>query len=95
MWVYDPETLAFIVMNEAAHALYGYSADEIPGMTVLDIRPQTERERMFAAVRDRSDLERPERWQHLKANGETIEVLTYGRRSSSTASRSFWQSFKT
>ena len=79
MWVYDPETLAFIVMNEAAHALYGYSADEIPGMTVLDIRPQTERERMFAAVRDRSDLERPERWQHLKANGETIEVLTYGR----------------
>lgn len=79
MWVYDPETLHFIVMNEAAHGLYGYSVDEIPGMTVLDIRPQTERDRMFAAVRDRSDLERPERWQHLKANGQIIDVLTYGR----------------
>ncbi len=79
MWVYDPETLHFIVMNEAAQGLYGYSIDEIPGMTVLDIRPQTERDRMFAAVRDRSDLERPERWQHLKANGKTIDVLTYGR----------------
>ncbi|HBQ33556.1 MAG TPA: GGDEF domain-containing protein, partial [Ochrobactrum anthropi] len=67
MWVYDPETLHFIVMNDAAYRLYGYTADEIPGMTVLDIRPQTERDRMLAAIRDRSDLERPERWQHLRA----------------------------
>lgn len=79
MWVYDPDTLRFIVMNEAAHALYGYSADEVQGMTVLDIRPQTERDRMSIAVRDRSDLERPERWKHLKANDQTIDVLTYGR----------------
>ncbi len=79
MWVYDPETLRFIVMNDAAYTLYGYTADEIPGMTVLDIRPQTERDRMLTAIRDRSDLERPERWQHLRANGETIDVLTYGR----------------
>lgn len=79
MWVYDPETLRFIVMNEAAHALYGYSPDEVPGMTVLDIRPQSERDRMFAAVRDGSDLERPKRWQHLRANGDVIDVQTYGR----------------
>ncbi len=79
MWVYDPETLHFIVMNDAAYQLYGYTADEIPGMTVLDIRPQAERDRMLAAIRDRSDLERPERWQHLCANGEIIDVLTYGR----------------
>jgi hypothetical protein len=38
MWVYDPETLRFIVMNDAAYRLYGYTADEIPAMTVLDIR---------------------------------------------------------
>ncbi|CAB4325702.1 bifunctional diguanylate cyclase/phosphodiesterase [Brucella sp. 191011898] len=79
MWVYDPETLRFIVMNDAAYELYGYTADEIPGMTVLDIRPQSERDRMLSAIRDRSDLERPERWQHLRANGEIIDVLTYGR----------------
>ncbi|MEC6999635.1 PAS domain-containing protein [Brucella abortus] len=58
-----------------AYELYGYTADEIPGMTVLDIRPQSERDRMLSAIRDRSDLERPERWQHLRANGEIIDVL--------------------
>ncbi|MFD1793091.1 putative bifunctional diguanylate cyclase/phosphodiesterase [Ochrobactrum teleogrylli] len=79
MWVYDPQTLGFIIMNDAAYALYGYTPDELPGMTVLDIRPHTERERMLSAVRDRSDLERPERWQHRRADGEIIEVLTYGR----------------
>lgn len=73
------KTLGFIIMNDAAYALYGYTPDELPGMTVLDIRPQTERERMLSAVRERSDLERPERWQHLRADGEVIEVLTYGR----------------
>ncbi|MBC2884278.1 EAL domain-containing protein [Ochrobactrum sp. CM-21-5] len=79
MWVYDPDTLHFIVMNNAAYELYGYTPDEVPGMTVLDIRPQTERDRMLNAIRDRSDLERPERWQHLRSNGEIIDVLTYGR----------------
>lgn len=79
MWVYDPKTLRFIVMNEAAYALYGYPAHKIPEMTVLDIRPQAERDRMLDAVRSGSDLERPEGWQHLKANGQIIDVVTYGR----------------
>ncbi|MFD1198411.1 putative bifunctional diguanylate cyclase/phosphodiesterase [Brucella gallinifaecis] len=79
MWVYDPETLRFVVMNEAAYALYGYSPDEVQRMTVLDIRPHSERERMLEAVRDKSDLECPGQWQHLKANGDIIEVVTYGR----------------
>lgn len=69
MWVYDPETLHFVVMNEAAHALYGYDAGKLSGMTVLDIRPPDERERMLAAVRDGSDLEKPERWRHLRRRG--------------------------
>jgi diguanylate cyclase (GGDEF)-like protein/PAS domain S-box-containing protein len=79
MWVYDPETLRFITVNEAAMRLYGYTPQQYAAMTVLDIRPERERQRMLAAVRARSDLGRPERWQHLKANGEPMEVLTYGR----------------
>lgn len=79
MWVYDPETLGFLIVNQAAMNLYGYSAEAYRAMTVLDIRPERERERMMAAVRSRSDLGRPERWQHLKASGEVMEVLTYGR----------------
>ena len=80
MWVYDPETLGFLTVNDSAMRLYGYSREDYAGMTVLDIRPESERERMRAAVKSLSDLGRAERWQHLKANGEVMEVLTYGRK---------------
>ncbi|OBZ96700.1 diguanylate phosphodiesterase [Pararhizobium polonicum] len=79
MWVYDPVTLHFLIVNDAAIDLYGYAPGDYPGMTVLDIRPQRERQRMLDAVQKRSDVERAERWTHLKASGETFEVLTYGR----------------
>ena len=79
MWVYDPETLKFLIVNDAAHDLYGYRHEDYVGMTVLDIRPQKERERMLDAIRRRTDVEKAERWTHLKADGETFEVLTYGR----------------
>lgn len=79
MWVYDPSTLKFITVNDAAMRLYGYSREDYERMTVLDIRPERERDRMRAAVKARSDLGRAERWQHLNARGEVMEVLTYGR----------------
>ncbi|GEO86238.1 diguanylate cyclase [Ciceribacter naphthalenivorans] len=79
MWVYDPETLRFLIVNNAAIDLYGYSRVDYDRMTVLDIRPAPERKRMLEAVQRRTDMERAERWTHIKANGETLEVLTYGR----------------
>lgn len=79
MWVYDPDTLGFLIVNNAAVDLYGYSLQEYARMTVLDIRPAHERRRMLNAVHGRTDMERAERWTHLKASGEMLEVLTYGR----------------
>lgn len=79
MWVYDPDTLQFLIINDAAIALYGFTRQQLVTMTVVDIRPQSERNRMLTAIKNKSDLERPERWEHLKANGEIIDVLTYGR----------------
>ncbi len=79
MWVYDPETLGFLTVNEAAVQLYGYGRADYARMTVLDIRPEAERARMIAAVQTRSDMEQAECWQHLKANGEIMDVVTYGR----------------
>jgi len=79
MWVYDPVSLRFLIVNEAAVALYGYSAAEYLQMTVLDIRPASERQRMIEAVAGGTDMERVKRWQHLKANGDIFEVVTYGR----------------
>ena len=79
MWVYDPISLRFLIVNEAAIELYGYSSTKYLQMTVLDIRPERERKRMIEAVAGRTDMERVKRWQHLKANGEIFEVVTYGR----------------
>lgn len=39
MWIYDPLSLAFIAVNEAACKLYGYSREEFAAMTIKDIRP--------------------------------------------------------
>lgn len=79
MWIYDPVTLRFLIVNKAAQDLYGYSESEFAALTVLDIRPHSERQRMLDAVQARSDMEKAERWEHLKSNGEVFQVLTYGR----------------
>lgn len=79
MWVYDPLTYRFLNVNDAAVALYGYSRVAYQTMTVLDIRPENERQRMIEAVGARSDVGTPERWTHLKADGSTLEVLTFGQ----------------
>ena len=41
-WVYDLETLAFLVVNDAALAHYGYSRQEFLRMTIENIRPPEE-----------------------------------------------------
>jgi diguanylate cyclase (GGDEF)-like protein/PAS domain S-box-containing protein len=39
MWVYDPLTMAFLTVNEAAIRHYGYTREEFLSMTIRDIRP--------------------------------------------------------
>ncbi|MFY9328984.1 MAG: HD domain-containing phosphohydrolase [Georgfuchsia sp.] len=39
MWVFDVETLAFLAVNDAAVARYGWSRQEFLAMTLNDIRP--------------------------------------------------------
>lgn len=80
MWLYDPSSLKFLLLNDAAFHFYGYNAEQMHAMTVLDIRPASEHERMLAAIHAETDFEKPRIWQHLKADGEVIDVITYGRR---------------
>jgi PAS domain S-box-containing protein len=39
MWIYDPESLRFLEVNQAAIDHYGYSVAEFLQMTITDIRP--------------------------------------------------------
>lgn len=38
LWLYDPETLSFLAVNEAAVTTYGYTRKEFLSMTIKDIR---------------------------------------------------------
>jgi diguanylate cyclase (GGDEF)-like protein/PAS domain S-box-containing protein len=51
MWVFDPDSLRFLEVNDAAVARYGYSRDEFRAMTLEQIRPTAERTRLDEAVR--------------------------------------------
>src|SRR5439155_1087199 len=50
MWVYDVATMAFLEVNAAAVANYGYSREEFLGMRITDIRPPEEVPRLEAAL---------------------------------------------
>ena len=53
MWVYDAETLAFLAVNDAAVRRYGWSRDEFLTMSITEIRPRSEVERLLADIRSR------------------------------------------
>ena len=76
MWVYDPDTLRFLDVNEAALRVYGYSTADFQDMTILDIRPKDEIERLQEYLTtDRPDLRSPPGvWTHHRADGSTLKV---------------------
>ncbi|GGK17598.1 putative bifunctional diguanylate cyclase/phosphodiesterase [Salinarimonas ramus] len=80
VWVYDVETLRFLEVNRAACDLYGYDRDTFLGLTVLDIRPQSERARAAEIARTVcGSYAASEPFRHLRADGSEIAVLSYAR----------------
>lgn len=79
MFLCDTGTLAFLAVNEAAIAHYGYDRGLFLTLTLLDIVPQTDRENIRHAIGHGLNLgggpTHP--WQHVKADGTPIDVLTY------------------
>ena len=76
-WIYDQETLQFLEVNETAIEHYGYSQEEFQRMTIGDIRPPEDRERLQQDVEAGSagtDTYRSGNWRHIKKNGEVILV---------------------
>ena len=85
MWVIDPLTNKFILVNKAATAHYGYSEDEFFDMAIFDIRV---REDILKESGDapkgkdktlsfRHDETGRFNFYHLKKDGEKIEVEIY------------------
>jgi two-component system, cell cycle sensor histidine kinase and response regulator CckA len=75
MWVFDPETLAFLAVNDAAVARYGYSRDAFLGMRITDIRPAEDVDALLADVRTSGEgMRAPGRWRHQLRSGKVIDV---------------------
>lgn len=77
MYVFDKETFKFLDVNRAAISHYGYSKEEFLNMTVFDIRPESEKDRVMETIAQNEELEgrkNPGVFKHLKKNGEQIDV---------------------
>lgn len=75
MWVYDPRTLGFLKVNDAAIAKYGYTEAEFLAMTLRDIRPADDLPRFDALVRRPIDGYRDVGGaRHRKKSGEMMHV---------------------
>jgi len=75
MWVYDRKALAFLAVNEAAIAKYGYSHQEFLNMTIVDIRPPEDADRLMKNLaQPRQPLEHSDGWRHLLKDGTLIDV---------------------
>ena len=76
-WIYDEDTLDFLEVNDMAIRNYGYSREEFLGMTILDIRPEEDKDRLIKDVEDvrgHPGENRDGQWRHVKRNGEIIDV---------------------
>ena len=77
MWVSDPESHAFLAVNDAAVRRYGWSREEFLGLRLEDIRPPDEVPRLKEKLtRLHPGIDRAGHWRHRTRNGEvfTAEV---------------------
>ena len=73
MWVFDPVSLAFLQVNDAAVRLYGYSRAEFLRMTIEDIRPLEDVPALLEHLRNGTGPT-PAVWRHRRRDGSTLEV---------------------
>ena len=77
-WVYDVQTFRFLAVNPAAVATYGYTTEQFLRMTILDIRPQEDIDRVkLQVLARRRGFETQSRgwgYRHRKADGTVIDV---------------------
>jgi len=87
MMVFDAETLAILLVNEAAVRHYGYSPEEFRALTLKDIRPPEDVPRLIEHLaQNREGIDQARVWRHLKKD-ETLMLVevtshpvTYGGR---------------
>jgi PAS domain S-box-containing protein len=75
MWIYDKETLKILAVNNSAIDHYGFSIEEFMAMTIADLRPSEDMERLKTFLSQPHHNEgKSGSWIHCKKNGALIDV---------------------
>jgi PAS domain S-box-containing protein len=75
MWIYDLQTYQFLIVNDAARSLYGYTKEEFLSMTIKDIRPAEDVPALVSiAGRPNGGYNKAGIWRHHKKDGELMYV---------------------
>ncbi|HTN19450.1 MAG TPA: PAS domain S-box protein [Pelobium sp.] len=75
LWIYDKKTLKFMEVNNATMRHYGYNREQFRKMTIMDIRPEEDKEKVVQAVKERArEYHISGNWRHRKKSGEVIMV---------------------
>lgn len=73
--IFDRDSLQILAVNEAAIALYGYSREEFLVMTIKEIRPVWELQKLARHINERQlKGHNTGIWKHLKKNGDIMLV---------------------
>ncbi len=79
MWVFNPENLRFLAVNQMAIQLYGYTREEFLAMSITDIRPPEDVPQVLAAVESPiREYQGQTIWRHYTKSRELLytEVRT-------------------
>jgi len=76
MWIYDEATYRFVEVNEAAIVKYGYTRDEFLSMTIMDIRPKEDVQKVKKAVKHQQAdyFVHKDTWRHFTKHQELLLV---------------------
>lgn len=74
-WVFDKETLRFLMVNDAAVRKYGYTLDEFLAITIKDIRPADDIPVLLESLmHPRHENDGGSIWRHRRKDGTIIDV---------------------
>ncbi|NBC18629.1 MAG: PAS domain S-box protein [Bacteroidetes bacterium] len=75
MWIYDRTTCRILEVNQAALEQYGYPREDFLELTLFDLRPPDEHDRLAHHLdQDRPDLQYSGPWVHQRKDNSLLEV---------------------
>jgi PAS domain S-box-containing protein len=74
IWILDEEDLTVVAVNDAALRLYGYTRDEMIGMSAAMLRPASEREKWKEYVKKHPSHGYAGVWLHQTKYGTQFDV---------------------